>query len=69
LLAFFFAYGGWNLAQDFWLEQVVKRGATSVELPYVIAPAATPAWGLVVVIAAAVFVVVRREHLRTPPAS
>jgi hypothetical protein len=66
LLAFFFAYGGWNLAQDFWLEQVVKRGATSVELPYVIAPAVTAAWGLVVVIAVAAFVALRRGRLPAP---
>jgi hypothetical protein len=66
LLAFFFAYGSWNLSQDFWLEQVVKRGATTVELPYVIAPAATPAWGLVVLLGVAVFVALRREHPRAP---
>jgi hypothetical protein len=61
--AFFVAYGGWNVAQDFWLEQVVKRGAVRVEIPYAIAPAATPAWGLVVLIAAAVFLVLRRQWL------
>jgi hypothetical protein len=51
------------VAQDFWLEQVVKRGAVRVEIPYAIAPAATPAWGLVVLIAAAGFLVLRRQWL------
>jgi hypothetical protein len=48
------AYGLANALQDFWLEQVVKRGWTGYELPSVLRPAATFAW-LGIALAAAVF--------------
>ena len=59
LLSFFLAYGGWNVAQDFWLEQVVKRGVTTAEIPYAIAPAPTVVWALVLLLAAGAFLVLR----------
>ena len=59
LLSFFLAYGSWNVAQDFWLEQVVKRGVTTAEIPYTIAPAPTVAWALVLLLAAGAFLVLR----------
>jgi hypothetical protein len=38
------AYGLANAVQDFWLEQLVKRGATTLEIPSLIIPKASPAW-------------------------
>ena len=35
-----------NVANDFWLEQVVKRGWTSWEIPSVLQPRATWAWAV-----------------------
>jgi hypothetical protein len=47
-LALMVAYGLANAVQDFWLEQLVKRGATSLEIPSLIVPKATPAWAALV---------------------
>jgi Tol biopolymer transport system component len=43
-LGLMLAYGLMNLAQDFWLEQLVKRGVTRVEIPSVLVPSASFAW-------------------------
>jgi hypothetical protein len=51
-LALMFCYGAGNIANDFWLEQVVKRGWTSWEIPDVTTPKATAAWGVIVLAAA-----------------
>lgn len=59
LLSFFLAYGSWNVAQDFWLEQVVKRGVTTAEIPYAIASTPTVAWGIVLLLSTGVFAVLR----------
>jgi hypothetical protein len=48
------AYGLANALQDFWLEQVVKRGWTGFELPMVLRPELTFAW-LGIALAAACF--------------
>jgi hypothetical protein len=52
LLAFYVAlmlvYGLANVLQDFWLEQLVKRGTTSFDLPEMTRPALTPAWAAMV---------------------
>jgi hypothetical protein len=37
-------YGLANAFQDFWLEQIVKRGATSLEIPTLTVPKASVAW-------------------------
>jgi hypothetical protein len=37
-------YGLANAIQDFWLEQLVKRGATSLEIPTLTVPEASAAW-------------------------
>jgi hypothetical protein len=47
-LALMLCYGIGNIANDFWIEQVVKRGWTSWEIPNVLEPRATAAWGLIV---------------------
>ena len=48
------AYGLINAAQDFWLEQVVKRGWVQWEIPGALRPDLTPIW-LVIIVLAAVF--------------
>lgn len=47
-LALMLAYGLANAVQDFWLEQLVKRGATSLEIPSLIVPKASLAWAALV---------------------
>jgi hypothetical protein len=51
-LALMFCYGAGNVANDFWLEQVVKRGWTEWQIPNVTTPHVSAAWGLIVVAAA-----------------
>lgn len=47
-LALMLVYGLANALQDFWLEQLVKRGATSAELPSMLRPTLSPAWAAIV---------------------
>jgi hypothetical protein len=47
-LSLMMVYGSFIAAQDFWLEQIVKRGWTSVEIPNLVQPALSPGWGLIV---------------------
>ena len=54
-LALVLCYGAVNIANDFWLEQVVKRGWTNWEVPDVTTPKASLAWGVVVAAAVVVF--------------
>jgi hypothetical protein len=53
-LALMLSYGVANAAEDFWLEQVVKRGWTDAALPNVLHPALTVAWAAIVAGAAAI---------------
>jgi hypothetical protein len=48
-LSLMVAYGLANFANDFWLEQVVKRGWTTREIPSMLRPELSTAWGLVLV--------------------
>lgn len=59
-LALMLVYGLANALQDFWLEQLVKRGATELEIPSMLRPEATPAWGAVLAAAALVYVTLSR---------
>jgi hypothetical protein len=52
-LALLFCYGAGNIANDFWLEQVVKRGWTNWQIPDVTTPKASVAWGVIVLSATA----------------
>ena len=54
-LALMLCYGAGNVANDFWLEQVVKRGWTDWAIPNVTTPGASAAWGVILVTAASVF--------------
>lgn len=47
-LALVLCYGAGNIANDFWLEQVVKRGWTEWEIPSVTTPKVSIAWGVIV---------------------
>ncbi len=71
-LALAFCYGVGNVANDFWLEQVVKRGWTQWEIPNVTEPRLTIAWGIIVAGAVALWAVsewhARRARMRPLPA-
>ena len=51
------AYGVGNIANDFWIEQVWKRGWTTWQIPNVLEPKVTVAWGLIVLGAAALYAI------------
>jgi hypothetical protein len=54
-LALMASYGIANIANDGWKEQFVKRGWTSWEIPNVLRPNLTVAWGVIVLGAAALY--------------
>jgi hypothetical protein len=60
-LSFLLAYGLGNAVQDFQLEQIVKRGLTTYELPMVLAPALTWAWAVLLLFAAAIYILAFRR--------
>lgn len=66
-LAFMLVYGLANAVQDFWLEQLVKRGTTSLELPSLIVPAASWAWAAIVAAALLIHSAAGRVVERRPP--
>ena len=51
-LALMTAYGLGNMANDFWTEQIWKRGWTDWQFPDLLQPAVSVGWGLVVLGAA-----------------
>jgi hypothetical protein len=53
LLGLMIVYGLWNVANDGWLEQVVKRGWTNWRVPDVLRPTASVQWAILLVLAAA----------------
>ena len=50
-LSLMLVYGLANALQDFWLEQLVKRGTTSHRIPTLTEPDLSPAWAAIVVAA------------------
>lgn len=50
-VALMLVYGLANAVQDFWLEQIVKRGTTSLRIPSLIVPDASWAWAALVLAA------------------
>ena len=68
-LALMLAYGVGNLVNDDWLEQVVKRGWTSHEMPSVLTPTANWGWAAVLVGATAIWLLWFRQPRRTTPAA
>jgi hypothetical protein len=67
-LALMLAYGIGNLVNDDWLEQVVKRGWTSHQVPSLLVPAANWGWLVVLAGAAAIWWLWFRQPSRTTPA-
>ena len=65
LLALMTAYGLVNIANDAWLEQVVKRGWTDRAIPSVLYPAANWGWAAIVVLAVVLGAGLRRVPART----
>ncbi len=59
-LSLMLAYGLANAVQDFWLEQLVKRGTTSLEIPSLIVPKASPAWAALIAAALLIHFAARR---------
>jgi hypothetical protein len=51
--------------QDFWLEQIVKRGLTSFQLPMVLAPSVNWGWAVVLLVAVAVYSLAFRRLARS----
>jgi hypothetical protein len=60
-LAVLLVYGLGNIANDFWLEQVVKRGLTNWQVPSVIVPAPTLPWLIMVGLVALAYVLFFRR--------
>ena len=65
-LALMFCYGAGNVANDYWLEQVVKRGWTSWEIPDVTTPKASVAWA-VILLSAIVLWALSMPRMRDTP--
>ena len=63
-LAVMLCYGLGNIANDFWTEQVFKRGWTTWQIPNVLEPRLTIAWTVIVVAAGAVWWAARRMTRR-----
>lgn len=66
-VALMFCYGAAVLANDVWLEQVVKRGWTDWSIPSAINPTASVIWALVLVVT--LVLVVATAWLRRRPSS
>jgi hypothetical protein len=59
-LSLMLVYGLANALQDFWLEQLVKRGTTSHRIPTLTVPEASPAWAAIVAAALLIHFAARR---------
>ena len=58
------AYGGMNMAQDYWNEQLFKRGWVDWRFPSALQPALEPIWLVTLALAALVALALRREGPR-----
>ena len=66
-LALMLAYGLGNLVNDDWLEQVVKRGWTSHQVPSILTPVANWGWAAVMVGTVLIWRLWFRQPRRTTP--
>jgi hypothetical protein len=64
-VALMLCYGAANLVNDFWLEQIVKRGWTDREFPSALEPGLTVAWAGVLVATVAVWALLVRSARTT----
>jgi hypothetical protein len=60
-LGLMLAYGAVNMAQDFWLEQIVKRGWTGVEIADALRPGFRAIWAVILALAVLSAVAFARE--------
>jgi len=60
-VAILLVYGLANVANDFWLEQVVKRGVTGWEVPSMLVPALSLPWLVLLVLAVVAYVLLFRN--------
>jgi WD40-like Beta Propeller Repeat len=67
-LAVLVVYGLGNIVNDFWLEQIVKRGATHWQFPSVIVPTVSVDWLILLVVAAGVYAFLLRRLRAGVPA-
>jgi hypothetical protein len=65
-LGLMLSYGAVNLAQDFWREQVVKRGWVETDIPSALLPGLRPIWILILALAALATFAFLRENERAP---
>lgn len=61
-LSLMLVYGLANMANDLWVEQVVKRGWTDWQIPDVLSPSLSVAWALILGCAAVVYLACWRER-------
>jgi hypothetical protein len=67
-LSLMLVYGLANALQDFWLEQLVKRGTTELKIPSMLRPEATPAWAALLAAAGLIYVALNRvDKVQRPP--
>lgn len=62
-----FAYGAVNMTQDYWNEQLVKRGWLDWRIPSALEPSLAWIWLVILVLAALTAVALRRETERRTP--
>src|SRR5262249_49657745 len=63
-LSLMLCYGAALIANDAWLEQVVKRGWTNWEVPNALQPGVSAIWGVVLLATAALFAVLTARQRR-----
>jgi hypothetical protein len=61
-LALMLVYGLTNLANDLWIEQVVKRGWTDWQIPDVLQPSLSAPWAALIFVAGILYVVAFRAR-------
>jgi hypothetical protein len=67
-LSLMLVYGLANALQDFWLEQLVKRGTTELRVPSMLRPELTPAWAAVLAAAGLIYVALSHvDKVQRPP--
>jgi hypothetical protein len=54
------------MANDLWIEQVVKRGWTAWQIPDVLQPSASAAWAAMIGVAAVFYVALFRQSASLP---
>jgi hypothetical protein len=61
-LSLLLVYALTNMANDLWIEQVVKRGWTAWQIPDVLQPSASAAWAAMIAVAVVFYLLLLRPH-------